>query len=163
MASRPVLDSSTRYFFHIVSWNQGKEQKKKKNRPQELLSTTTTNNNNTEEKHTQNTEVKIKQENIDKTESKVSYNSTENKKNVEKNEDTSVNGSHDKDNTINKANKVTQSPTGKRRSTPMSASNKKKRYFTPITELLHSGAEDQLPTLTQIIEKTDRSKSVLLN
>ena len=126
-------------------------ERKKANKSKEPISIT---ENSTERKSTQNTEVKIKQENIDKTQSKSSYGSTENKEKVEKNEEKNIDGSNEKDDTKHSIN-VTQSPTGKRRSAPTLASNKKKRYFTPITELLHNGRDDKLPTLTQIIESTD--------
>ena len=47
---------------------------------------------------------------------------------------------------------ITQSPSAERRPMQMITSNKKKRYYRPISELLASMNISEVPTLTQIVE-----------
>ena len=125
---------------------------KKKKNPEE----SNTHRTSTVGKNTEISEVKIKEGNINKTQLQETSNRDKEKDtNGKQKPESTTNTNNEYTKASEKANAITQSPMGKRHSTPTSTSNKKKKYFATITELLDTGStKDKLPTLHQIVMNT---------
>ena len=136
-----------------LSYSKLKENAKlKEKQPEVCTNSESTNRSNSDG---EKTAVKIKRENIE-----TSLNNWINKNGTKETNDTKLKESTNKDDkgSVSKNNTVpkiliTQSPSAKRRPVQSANSNKKKRYYKPINELLEQTTTEAIPTLNNIVQK----------